>query len=189
MNCDFKVGAINTTLLDNECLSVDAIDLLSRHERIQQRDFFDVPAKADYDLVVSSMVLNSVPTPDKRGEMLLGYNRHLRVGGHLCLMIPKSCLTHSKDGLNVQGFSDLLSRGLGFHIIMYRESPKVAFYFCRKDKEHDVFHLQSWDPRGGVNGKSHQANETGQSNQRRRGWQKDFGISFSGPSSKKKVRG
>jgi hypothetical protein len=37
-----KVGAINTQILSTPWMDVDAIDLISRNERIEQIDFFDV---------------------------------------------------------------------------------------------------------------------------------------------------
>ncbi len=49
-----------------------------------QADFFDLPQCGEFDVVVSSMVLNSVPTPELRGEMLHGYryNQNIELYGH-----------------------------------------------------------------------------------------------------------
>jgi len=167
-----EVGAINTTLLDCPLLSVDAIDLHSRHKRIQQRDFFNLQIDGRYDLVVSSMVLNSVPIPSKRGEMLIKYNHHLKRGGHLCLIIPRSCLmTYSSER-----FSNLLCLGLGFRIVVERESPKLAFYVAVKEREEDHLFLRSWECSTSMGKGSHHQCQG-------RGWQKDFRITFSSSSS------
>mmetsp|Transcript_43755 Transcript_43755/g.75578 ORF Transcript_43755/g.75578 Transcript_43755/m.75578 type:complete len:352 (-) Transcript_43755:245-1300(-) len=73
-----EVGAINNTLLTCPWLNVDAIDLKSTHPDIREIDFFKLKPKQEYDAVVSSMVINCVPCPYKRGEMLRGYRDHLR---------------------------------------------------------------------------------------------------------------
>jgi hypothetical protein len=64
------VGAINTCLLDVPWLRVEAIDLRACHPRIRQADFFELPGPRTYDAIVSSMVLNSVTDPARRGLML-----------------------------------------------------------------------------------------------------------------------
>ncbi|KAL7578422.1 hypothetical protein ACA910_012817 [Epithemia clementina (nom. ined.)] len=72
-----EVGAINTELLDaaekpRNNLNVRALDLHSMNpNRIEENDFLKIPVPANlYDVVVCSMVLNSVTTAEKRGEML-----------------------------------------------------------------------------------------------------------------------
>ncbi len=49
-----------------------------------QADFFGLPQRGEFDVVVSSMVLNSVPTPELRGEMLRGYryNQNIELYEH-----------------------------------------------------------------------------------------------------------
>ena len=108
-----EVGAINAELLSTRGLDVRAIDLLARHPKIEERDFFSLagetarpegPADTDdsevesdsdsdersggsssssssafsssssssprtYDVIVCSMVINCVPTPEDRGRM------------------------------------------------------------------------------------------------------------------------
>jgi 25S rRNA (adenine2142-N1)-methyltransferase len=51
-----EVGAINTRLLSIPWLAVRAIDLRSAHPSIETADFFDLPQRAEYAAVVSSMV-------------------------------------------------------------------------------------------------------------------------------------
>lgn len=59
--------------------------------------------------------------------MLVGYRGHLRLGGHLFLMLPLLCLTNSKHTTR-RSFVQALER-VGFRVRETRESPKVAF-FC-----------------------------------------------------------
>lgn len=73
------------------------------------------------------MVINCVPTAERRGEMLVGYRKHLKPGGHLFLMLPLLCLTKSSRTTRAS-FVDTLTK-VGFRIREARDSPKVAF-FC-----------------------------------------------------------
>ena len=74
-----------------------------------------------------SMVINCIPTAKQRGEMLKGYRKHLRPGGHLFLMLPVLCLTKSTRTTRAS-FEETL-KAVGFRIRETRDSPKVAF-FC-----------------------------------------------------------
>lgn len=122
------MGAINTTLLDCPWLDVTAIDLLARHERIQQQDFFTLPQTLRFAAISNSMVLNSVPTPRSRGEMLRQCHHYLRHDrGHLFLMLPRSCLTHSQ-WLTLDGFRRRVVPHYGFRIVREHATPKVAFF-------------------------------------------------------------
>ncbi|OQR96217.1 hypothetical protein ACHHYP_16580 [Achlya hypogyna] len=133
-----EVGAINTQLLVCPWLNVDAIDLIARHPKIRQLDFFDLPFTKTFDVVVSSMVINCVPTPEKRGsvpmaisgEMLQSTWRHLNEGGHFFLMLPLLCLTNS-NFMTVEHFEAVLVR-IGFEIREKKDSPKIAFFCLKK---------------------------------------------------------
>ncbi|KUF99034.1 Acid phosphatase [Phytophthora nicotianae] len=120
-----EVGAINTQLLSCPWLDVRAIDLNSRHERIEQRDFFSLKPEGEFQVVVSSMVLNCVPGADKRGEMLRLYREHLKEGGLLFLMLPLLCLRHSQF-MTYARFAKILE-AVGFRVRETKDSPKVAF--------------------------------------------------------------
>ncbi|KAF4322536.1 hypothetical protein BBO99_00002938 [Phytophthora kernoviae] len=52
-----EVGAINNQLLSCPWLDVRAIDLNSRHEKIEQRDFFSLKPAGEFQVVVSSMLM------------------------------------------------------------------------------------------------------------------------------------
>ncbi|EEY70049.1 uncharacterized protein PITG_06609 [Phytophthora infestans T30-4] len=122
-----EVGAINTQLLSCPWMDVRAIDLNSRHERIEQRDFFSLKPAGEFQVLVSSMVLNCVPGADKRGEMLRLYREHLKEGGLLFLMLPLLCLRHSQF-MTYARFTKILE-AVGFRVRETKDSPKVAF-FC-----------------------------------------------------------
>uniref|UniRef100_A0AAV1TZD0 Probable methyltransferase BMT2 homolog n=1 Tax=Peronospora matthiolae TaxID=2874970 RepID=A0AAV1TZD0_9STRA len=122
-----EVGAINTQLLACPWLHVRAIDLQSRHERIEQCDFFSLKPMEEFHVVVSSMVLNCVPGAARRGEMLRLYRSHLKEQGLLFLMLPLLCLRHSRF-MTYARFLKILE-AVGFRVRETKNSPKVAF-FC-----------------------------------------------------------
>ena len=100
-----EVGAINTQLLEEPELKTRAIDLHAINSHIEQCDFFSLPhggeldaatgASRPYDAVVCSMVLNCVPEPRRRFEMLVGLRAQLRTGGVCFITVPRTCLQHS----------------------------------------------------------------------------------------------
>ncbi|CAM9190270.1 unnamed protein product [Ascophyllum nodosum] len=142
-----EVGAINTRLLDVPWLGVRAIDLKSQHPRIEERDFFSLKPSEEYDVVSSSMVINCIPTAKQRGEMLKGYRKHLRPGGHLFLMLPVLCLTKSTRTTRAS-FEETL-KAVGFRIRETRDSPKVAF-FCAMAVEENPREADSRGDRCGI---------------------------------------
>ncbi|CAK4758436.1 unnamed protein product [Aphanomyces euteiches] len=139
-----EVGAINTQLVVCPWLNVLAIDLISRNHNIQQIDFFDLDLSKRFDVVVSSMVINCVPTPEKRGkvyiqwldltcysgEMLERTWIHLNPSGHFFLMLPLLCLTNS-NYMTVDHFEAII-QSVGFSIREKKETPKIAFYCLQK---------------------------------------------------------
>mmetsp|Transcript_8279 Transcript_8279/g.12021 ORF Transcript_8279/g.12021 Transcript_8279/m.12021 type:complete len:333 (-) Transcript_8279:320-1318(-) len=151
-----EVGAINTELLDASertssegnkkfRLCVRAIDLHSMHPgRIEEADFNAIPLpprlkgkntspiKDRYDVIVCSMVLNCVTTPEDRGEMLTRLYEFLRPGGKLFLTIPKLCLMQSPY-IDNESFQNLLgTTGVGLKLVDTKESPKVSFFVCAR---------------------------------------------------------
>lgn len=120
-----EVGAINTQLLSCPWLNVRAIDLKSRHARIEQCDFFSLKPAGEFQIVVSSMVLNCVPGAEKRGHMLRLYREHLQEGGLCFLMLPLLCLRHSQF-MTYTRFIKILE-AVGFRVRETKDSPKVTF--------------------------------------------------------------
>ncbi|CAM9372594.1 unnamed protein product, partial [Ectocarpus fasciculatus] len=90
-----EVGAINNQLLRCPWLNVRAVDLNSQHPYIEEIDYFDVTPDPIYDFIVASMVVNCVPEPSRRAEMLSRFCSHLKprsltepLGGVLFLVLP-----------------------------------------------------------------------------------------------------
>lgn len=125
-----EVGAVNTQLVSVPWLETRAIDLRSQHPRIEQRDFFDLEPRREFGAVVSAMVLNCVPTPTARGEMLQRCRGHLREGGILFAMVPLRCLTCSR--FCTWALFRQLVECCGFEVLETKESPKVAFLCARR---------------------------------------------------------
>ena len=162
-----ELGAVNCQLLSCPWLEVRAIDLRSRHPRIEEKDFFAMemdsqPTETEellfrtttcddcktnfchglkengkgqlhrtslriggmYDVIVNSMVINSVVKPDARGEMLKNSYKLLRPGGRLFLMLPRRCIEQSMS-YSVTQFVRCLTT-VGFRIIFWRNTPKIA---------------------------------------------------------------
>jgi 25S rRNA (adenine2142-N1)-methyltransferase len=151
-----EIGAINAELLDaaerpvddtgdnddsnatkRYRLNVRAIDLHSMYpDRIEETDFLTLPLNSNtqkqFDVIVCSMVLNCVTSPEARGEMLAMVYHFLRHGGLLFLTIPRLCLSQSPY-TNREQFLELLGpTGVGFQLEKTKDSPKVAFFICRR---------------------------------------------------------
>ena len=125
-----EVGAINTDLMSAKFLDVRAIDVRSRHPKIEQIDFFDLPvARGAYDVVHSSMVVNCVCTAEMRGEMLARTATMLRTNGLFFLMLPKRCVTSSR--MSLEKLTRLL-RACGLRVVEQKSTPKVMFFCCEK---------------------------------------------------------
>eukprot|EP00984_Skeletonema_dohrnii_P028308 scaffold18245_cov132-Skeletonema_dohrnii-CCMP3373.AAC.4 len=123
-------------------LQVKAIDLRSTNQRIEQKDFFELPlSEQPYDVLVNSMVINCVTTPEQRGRMLtLCYNQ-LRPGGVCFLTLPKLCLIQSKF-MTRSYFEQILTKGVGFELDSTKDSPKLAFFVLKRPESKPV---QVWN--------------------------------------------
>ena len=131
-------------------LDVRAIDIHSMDERIAEADFLTFPLLSQvpnerYDVIVCSMVLNCVTTPPERGKMLARLYHHLRPGGLLFLTIPLFCLTRGAF-LTPALFREMLGvGGVGFDLEETKESPRLAFFVCRRPQEDPTEPLkQKW---------------------------------------------
>jgi 25S rRNA (adenine2142-N1)-methyltransferase len=134
-----EVGAINTQLLEEPELATRAIDLHAINSHIEQCDFFSLPYGGEldaatgtsipYDAVVCSMVLNCVPEPRRRFEMLVGLRAQLRTGGVCFITVPRSCLQHSFTLTHDTFCECLVAVGL-IPVAFGKASAKIAFYEC-----------------------------------------------------------
>jgi hypothetical protein len=123
-------------------LQVRAIDLRSTNPRIEQMDFFELPlSDQPYDVLVNSMVINCVTTPEQRGRMLTLCYSQLRPGGVCFLTLPKLCLIQSKY-MTRSYFEEILSKGVGFELDSTKDSPKVAFFVLKRPQSKPV---RVWD--------------------------------------------
>lgn len=75
-------------------------------------------------------VINCVPDPTSRGQMLQLYYEHLQPSGLLFLMLPLLCLRHSKF-MTYDRFVAILE-AVGFRVRETKDSPKVAFFCLEK---------------------------------------------------------
>ena len=129
-----EVGAINTDLMSAKFLDVRAVDIKSRHPKIEQIDFFHLPVEPEaYDVVHSSMVLNCVPTAELRGEMLRRTAVFLRTRGLFFLMLPARCVTASSRMTSDKLIR--LARACGLKHVEQKSTPKVMFYCFEKMPE------------------------------------------------------
>lgn len=126
-----EIGAINTQLTSSQYLHTRAVDLRSRHPAIEEVDFFRLcPPARSLDLVVCAMVLNCLPAPGLRGEMLRRVRTLLVDGGLLFLALPRQCLTRSPFTDHAHFMSALRALGLG--PVAQKQTPKVALFCCRR---------------------------------------------------------
>jgi 25S rRNA (adenine2142-N1)-methyltransferase len=110
-----EVGALST---QNACsksghFDIERIDLNSQEEGILQQDFMERPLPGNeserFDIISLSLVLNYVPEPKERGEMLRRTTQFLRAPGRyiddlqlsanfpsLFLVLPAPCVTNSR---------------------------------------------------------------------------------------------
>ena len=110
-------------------MNVRAIDLRTESSLIEVCDFNALSVSeesAKYDVIVCSMVINCVPTPERRGVMLRRLRNFTKVGGLVFLMLPLLCVTQSKY-LTKDSFLNMLVKVLKFEIREVKETPKILF--------------------------------------------------------------
>lgn len=128
------LSADNAILTSGVFGEVSRIDLNSQSPQILEQDFMERPLPAGenekFDVVSCSLVLNFVPTPKERGEMLRRITRFLRepelTNSCLFLVLPLPCVANSR-----YFDKDLLLRTmttLGFDQTKYYEAKKVAYW-------------------------------------------------------------
>ena len=135
-----EIGAINTELLDASAsakykLDVHAIDLNSQTPRILEADFLKIPQPTKlYDVLVCSMVLNCVPSPEQRGIMVQKMADFLSVDSMLFFTIPRTCLNLSPY-TDKPKFLEMMA-SIQLEVVDEKETPKVQFFtFCKRAKK------------------------------------------------------
>jgi 25S rRNA (adenine2142-N1)-methyltransferase len=124
----------------NYNIHVRSIDLHAMDVRIEEADFLELPylhpsdVTQRYDVVVCSMVLNCVTTPQDRGKMVCRLYHHLRPGGLCFLTIPKFCLTKSAF-LTPILFQQMLTQtdgGVGFELESTKDTPRISYFLLKR---------------------------------------------------------
>jgi 25S rRNA (adenine2142-N1)-methyltransferase len=163
-----EVGALST---DNACsqselFEIERIDLNSQVEGITQQDFMERPLPKDasekFDIISLSLVLNFVPSPAGRGEMLRRTvqflrqppthrdHNHLQYFPSLFLVLPAPCITNSRY-LDVQRLEAIM-RSLGYVMVLQKLSNKLTYYLWRATDLADRVRTESFkkvEVRGG----------------------------------------
>lgn len=149
-----EVGALSTT---NACsrsglFDIQRIDLNSQGEGILQQDFMDRPLPRDdserFDVISLSLVLNFVPEPKARGDMLLRTisflhrPARLRHGTKadlkphfpsLFLVLPAPCISNSRylDDAKLNG----ILASLGYEVTRSKTTLKLVYYLLTRTVE------------------------------------------------------
>lgn len=142
-----EVGALSIT---NECsksrfFSMERIDLNSQGEGITQQDFMERPLPKDdserFDMISLSLVLNFVPDPRVRGEMLLRTLEFLNQPGRLgtdlgkffpslFLVLPAPCVTNSRY-MDEERLEAIMT-SIGYTRTEYKLTQKLVYYLWTK---------------------------------------------------------
>ncbi|KAL8370438.1 hypothetical protein RB595_000694 [Gaeumannomyces hyphopodioides] len=149
-----EVGALST---NNECsrsgrFDIERIDLNSQGEGILQQDFMKRPLPRDgserFDLISLSLVLNFVPDPKGRGDMLLrtleflhtprGNEATASISPGLFLVLPVPCVSNSRymdeDRL------ERIMASLGFVMAHSKTTQRLVYYLWRRVKDRPSRH-------------------------------------------------
>lgn len=140
-----EIGALST---NNACsksalFDVTRIDLEARADGITKQDFMKRPipetSEDSFDVVSLSLVLNFVPAPEDRGEMLKRtckfLDKHSRTASAkelrdyfpaLFLVLPASCILNSK--YTSEERLTLMMASLGYVLLKRKESSKLVYY-------------------------------------------------------------
>ncbi|KAL2260877.1 hypothetical protein VTK26DRAFT_5006 [Humicola hyalothermophila] len=144
-----EVGALST---QNACsrsghFDIVRIDLNSQGEGILQQDFMERPLPRDeselFDIISLSLVLNYVPDPKGRGEMLRRTTQFLHAPGRyrvtpelgasfpsLFLVLPAPCVTNSRY-LDEERLTSIMA-SLGYVKTASKTTQRLVYYLWTK---------------------------------------------------------
>lgn len=142
-----EIGALST---ENACsksgqFDIVRIDLNSQGEGILQQDFMERPLPTDdserFDIISLSLVLNFVPDPKGRGEMLLRTVQFLRQPNQhtgslresfpsLFLVLPAPCVTNSRY-LDEDKLEEIMA-SVGYTKLVSKVAQRLVYYLWRK---------------------------------------------------------
>jgi len=142
-----EVGALS---ISNACsrsglFEIERIDLNSQAEGITRQDFMERPfpklSTDKFEIISLSLVLNYVPDPASRGEMLKRTLKFLQMspvqgeGNHgqcfpsLFLVLPASCVTNSR--YMDESRLEAIMKSLGYVVVQQKLSNKLVYYLWR----------------------------------------------------------
>eukprot|EP00051_Salpingoeca_urceolata_P017285 m.234086 g.234086 ORF g.234086 m.234086 type:complete len:337 (+) comp18913_c0_seq1:1439-2449(+) len=126
------VGALDHNYRkETSWIACSPIDLHAQTPAVRCVDFFDLELPPDdslWDVVCLCLVINFVPDPKKRGDMLRRCTIMLRPGGLLFVVLPLACIENSRF-LNERLMVDTL-QALGFELKASHRSKKLCFFMC-----------------------------------------------------------
>lgn len=131
------LSAENAILTSGMFGHIDRIDLNSQSPQILEQNFMERPLPTNdserYEMISCSLVLNFVPTPKERGEMLKRITGFLKEPkdshsgtSSLFLVLPLPCITNSRY-FNASLLLEVME-SLGFKEVKYYEAKKVAYW-------------------------------------------------------------
>lgn len=154
-----EVGALS---IQNACsqsghFDIQRIDLNSQGEGISQQDFMERPLPKDdserFDIISLSLVLNFVPDPKGRGEMLRRTTQFLLAPGKymespllnanfpsLFLVLPAPCVTNSRY-LDDNRLTAIMT-ALGYLKVTSKMTQRLVYYLWKKESINPVAKLR-----------------------------------------------
>ena len=110
------------------------VDLNSQDALILEQNFMDRPLPLNesekFNLISCSLVINFVPSPEERGDMLIRMTKFLKKPkknmSSLFLVLPLPCVSNSRYFDN-ERLLEIMSQ-LGFQQTFYYEAKKVAYW-------------------------------------------------------------
>lgn len=148
-----EIGSLSSHNEISTCkmFKVTRIDIHSQEpDAIIEQDFLTMELpKEQYDLVSCSLVVNFVPKPELRGDMLKRTTEFLKRDGLLFLVLPLPCIENSR--YCDKETMDKILRNLGYETIRYHSSPKLAYWLCElKNCVNSSFSIAKKELHGGA---------------------------------------
>jgi 25S rRNA (adenine2142-N1)-methyltransferase len=94
------------------------------------------PPKEPFDILCLSLVLNFVPHPLKRGEMLLRAREMIKDDGWLYIVLPLPCLSNSRY-FDQEHFVELMN-SLGFQLVVCKNTKKLSSFVFLKNGQFSI---------------------------------------------------
>ncbi|ESX01919.1 hypothetical protein KL918_005311 [Ogataea parapolymorpha] len=137
-----EIGCLNSRNLVSTCglfSKVVKIDLHSQEPDILEQDFMERPlpksAAEQFDLISCSLVVNFVPDPHLRGQMMHRITQFLKPHSqkpYLFFVLPLPCIVNSRY-FDENRLSELMG-ALGFKCIRHYQSHKLAYYLYQWER-------------------------------------------------------